>query len=859
MLYKFFGKHRNFFYVSDGLKGLLQSRKRELTNNLGGYTNVIKRFRILRLVGTTSVILLGLLALYSVVPLTVQDNSVEGIAKESNTFISVAIGSNSAELNMLPTNISGSFATSTDAESAKFNVNTNNSSGYTLSIAGNDDNGLLTNTDPDITSNNILTSISSALSTESFKNITLNDVWGYKPSRYNSSVNTDTYYPAPTTEPSTLDRTFSATSRAYDIALGARVDYARPAGTYTNTFVLTAVGNPVNYTINYLDMTSDPTVANLPDSQSSATAGTAANLIPNRTPTRIGYTFKSWCYGTVNVGDYQSGTRCVGTEYNPGSLVSFIDQTSISNILDLYAVWTPDTYTVTLNKNGGSGGSNSTTATYDEGILGEITNPIHADASRTVSGFSTAYNNASGATVSSTATLTSTAPVSLAGWYQESAATHNIASNSPLPVLASNTAYTNSDGRWNYTSGVTLYAGWNTGSYAAVKLPTISKLGYTCGWSDSNNTTNIKWLSGYDNFVPGADTVLYGVCVINKYSVTIKTDTGISSVNLNGTNCTSTSGCTVSDLTYGQSYNLTATPAANYNFSHWTLNGSGNISDTTADSTVYTVGATADIPAGGNVATIRGSGMLYMQDLSSDHCGDYGYKIAWDKRDEGDSYNIERLDDGNCWMLENLRLNLTSISLAELKGNTNATDTALTYLKNGGGTIPSATQGVRVNNDWNGAYLTPQIPILNNSKSSDTTNHSGTAPGLVGIHYNYCAASAGTACAPSQYTPIANDICPKGWRIPSTTDYENLANSYSGRLEQLLEEFNAVYSGYSWDDDDRLAPFYKLGAEGYYWASDGFGDGYYSLKVSSSNLFDPVSTALNVDYGASVRCILKNN
>lgn len=94
----------------------------------------------------------------------------------------------------------------------------------------------------------------------------------------------------------------------------------------------------------------------------------------------------------------------------------------------------------------------------------------------------------------------------------------------------------------------------------------------------------------FHNYHDEGVITLYPMWEINTYDVTIKTTTGISSVSLNGTSCTATSGCVISGLTYGQSYALTATASTGYTFSTWSAGGYGTIANTSVASTTYTVG-----------------------------------------------------------------------------------------------------------------------------------------------------------------------------------------------------------------------------------------------------------------------------
>ena len=75
-------------------------------------------------------------------------------------------------------------------------------------------------------------------------------------------------------------------------------------------------------------------------------------------PARTGYTF---------AGYYDTNAQTGGTQYYTSSGVSARTWNKTANTA-LYARWTANTYTVTLNKNGGSEGSTSVQATYDSNM-----------------------------------------------------------------------------------------------------------------------------------------------------------------------------------------------------------------------------------------------------------------------------------------------------------------------------------------------------------------------------------------------------------------------------------------------------------------------------------------------------------
>ena len=135
---------------------------------------------------------------------------------------------------------------------------------------------------------------------------------------------------------------------------------------------------------------------------------------------------------------------------------------------------------------------------------------------------------------------------------------------------------------------------------------TPSRTGYIfAGWCDVAPADNGTYCSG-NTYASGSNfginqtttnvITLYALWSNNNYGITIKTATGIDSVSLNGTVCTSTSGCLVSNLEGGKTYVLTAVPSSYYTFSSWSkTNPSSTIADTTKSTTTYTVDGSTDI------------------------------------------------------------------------------------------------------------------------------------------------------------------------------------------------------------------------------------------------------------------------
>ena len=169
---------------------------------------------------------------------------------------------------------------------------------------------------------------------------------------------------------------------------GTGTSYAS-GGAYSGNANLTlyAQWTPNTYTVTY----NANGGSGAPGSQTK-THGVNLTLSSTK-PTRTGYTFASW--NTSSAG--------YGTTYSPGSTYS-----GNAN-LTLYAQWTPNTYTVTYNANGGSGAPGNQTKTHDVNLTLSGTKPTRsgytfASWNTNASGTGTTY--ASGSTYTSNANLT---------------------------------------------------------------------------------------------------------------------------------------------------------------------------------------------------------------------------------------------------------------------------------------------------------------------------------------------------------------------------------------------------------------------------------------------------------------------
>jgi uncharacterized protein (TIGR02145 family) len=132
-------------------------------------------------------------------------------------------------------------------------------------------------------------------------------------------------------------------------------------------------------------------------------------------------------------------------------------------------------------------------------------------------------------------------------------------------------------------------------------------------------------------------------------------------------------------------------------------------------------------------------------------------------------YLVGKLADGNCWMLNNLKISLLDV----------ADNPALT--NSGIDTAVLAAQTAPANADDGTYYDAPRYydptcnadggDPTNNGYTCDDSDGDLTSERFYGYLYNWCAAKGGTpeSCVSSSSypTPTAIDICPANWHMPT--------------------------------------------------------------------------------------------
>ena len=295
-------------------------------------------------------------------------------------------------------------------------------------------------------------------------------------------------------------------------------------------------------------------------------------------------------------------------------------------------------------------------------------------------------------------------------------------------------------------------------------------------------------------------------------------------------------------------------------------------------------------------------GIQTMQEMTSTICADAAENDTAQLTDtrDGKKYWVTKLADGNCWMTQNLDLDLgvkdgntdtTVLTPADSDVSNNWTPPRSTEPT---GTITSANTdtetyswdlGVYVKSDPDGyssycdgvkglsdssctsagwtdvSSMTPMADGTTNEVIS-TDNNTYNAHYLVGNLYQWNAATAGTGGADVVGRDATDSICPKGWQLPTSN------NQNKGSFYLLLDKYG-LNSSYN-STTITQSPLYfhpsgnvnsgslrYAGNLGYYWSSTAYSSTSYAYYLGfTSGGVNPSYFSFRY-YGQSVRCLAK--
>ena len=405
-------------------------------------------------------------------------------------------------------------------------------------------------------------------------------------------------------------------------------------------------------------------------------------------------------------------------------------------------------------------------------------------------------------------------------------------------VMSDGSTATGNGTRYTVADFAVLNASMNAGS-----LTTGSTTGYPAGWQFTGAWSGVfsgGWNLGF--FSQGSDgyywsstaysstnagDLLFGSSYVNPgnyytnkyYSRAVRcVHPGAITINFNGNGATG--GSTQSQMIEtGTSQNLNSNgfTRTGYKFTGWNTTAGGT-------GTSYNNGASYSAPANPSSYTItlyaqwepEFTNLLtqatYMQDLTAAQCSgssDGATATLKDRRDNN-SYTIAKIN-GNCWMTQNLRIA-------------------------GGTTLTSTYSNV------SSSYTIPTTDLTSGNSYTDGRIHN-SGNSTYGYWYNFCAASAGTNCQDSIKYDTTYDICPKGWRLPTRSEFSGITGT------SYISAFSPITGGYY------MGGSLSNISTGFWWSATAFAsNNQHNLRYNGSSLYTSISGSGN-DFGFYVRCI----
>ncbi len=321
---------------------------------------------------------------------------------------------------------------------------------------------------------------------------------------------------------------------------------------------------------------------------------------------------------------------------------------------------------------------------------------------------------------------------------------------------------------------------------SAESLPTTVSIKPSLSINIPSSTVNLVLDPSMNDFGSSSTTITVATNNPNGYKLYLSSST----TNLTNTN----------DNTYTIPTLASSTSEANFPANYWgyklnsdtTTNYLPYQSDTlVSESTTATNGTSSTATFAAKVDYNKPAGLYsiafdlktipivtqtYMQDMDPSVCTETP-TIVIDKRDE-QAYTIRRIGNA-CWMIQNLRF-------SEPELNSSTSNIANNYTENNPLTI-----------DW--SDLT-----IGNSYTEPRYHNSGNTN--YGYWYNYAGATAMTIIADSE-AESEYDICPKGWKLPSYIEQNNMAVTAASDPSVFMPvaagyitqgSHTAQYSGFWW-------------------------------------------------------------
>ncbi len=256
-----------------------------------------------------------------------------------------------------------------------------------------------------------------------------------------------------------------------------------------------------------------------------------------------------------------------------------------------------------------------------------------------------------------------------------------------------------------------------------------------------------------------------------------------------------------------------------------------NTGSQTCSGNTYVAGADYGIDQtedGSNIRLYAVWSKINMQNITLEELDvampDEGDSITITDGRNGNDYEITRIND-QYWMTTNLAIG-GNTEIVLTNENTNLNGRLTSYI------LPASSSD---------GFDDPAAESVYNAGAEEECSSTQPCYG----YYSFAAATAGTN--PNSGSAVS-DICPKGWRLPTSAELNTLWNSYGSNLDQ--DPFRGSFAGYY-----NNSSFENGGAIGGYWSSAALNSSdavYLGFDGSNSSVINE-----GKNYGYSVRCVKK--
>ena len=213
------------------------------------------------------------------------------------------------------------------------------------------------------------------------------------------------------------------------------------------------------------------------------------------------------------------------------------------------------------------------------------------------------------------------------------------------------------------------------------------------------------------------------------------------------------------------------------------------------------------ITLGGQTVTITGNNLAppartptTMQEMNGAYCAimPVDQVIVLPDIRNGQTYRVKKMQDNKCWMIDNLKLELTDGQVLAPDTTAVVANTTVSFNKTVGtwsGNFKTSGYLTADNTDsstlpnydaWGQANPSSLVYCTNPTGGAFISTTDGVSTTGCGYVYNFYTATAGTAPQTTTSGTAAGSICPAGWRLPTaythntSTDFPALDVAYGG-------------------------------------------------------------------------------